>query len=246
MSVYLTGDTHIPIDISKLNTKNFPDQKSLTRKDYVIVLGDFALLWHRDKEYEYWKEWLEKKSFTVLWIDGNHENHEWIDSLPVSEWHGGKVHFVSDNIIHLMRGQVFEIEGKYFWTFGGALSLDRAFRRESLTWWAREEGSYAEQMEGIENLVSYPIGVFSKVDYVLTHTCPASIVKGMFGVEPDGSVTGKYLDTVMDIISGEEPEIHFGSIPVKCWYFGHWHMEREYSFEDICFKSLYNSVVKLF
>ena len=46
--IYLTGDTHIPIDISKLNTISFPEQKQMTREDYVIVLGDFGLLWHED------------------------------------------------------------------------------------------------------------------------------------------------------------------------------------------------------
>ena len=110
MSIYLTGDTHLPLDIEKLNTTSFPEQKKMTRDDYVIVLGDFGLLWHEDKEYLWWKRWLEGKNFTLLWIDGNHENHEWIDSLPVSEWHGGKVHFISPNIIHLMRGQIFTIE----------------------------------------------------------------------------------------------------------------------------------------
>ena len=130
MSVYLTGDVHCPIDVEKLNTKCFPDQKQMTKEDYLIVLGDFGLLWHENSEFYWWKRWFDEKNFTTLWIDGNHENFEWIDRLPVSEWHGGNVHKVSDSIIHLMRGQVFEIGGKYFWTFGGAASHDKAFRRE--------------------------------------------------------------------------------------------------------------------
>ena len=101
--IYLTGDTHTPIDISKLNTKNFPDQKQMTRSDYVIVLGDFGLLWHEDKEYRHWLKWLSEKPFTLLWIDGNHENHDWIQSLSVEHWHGGKVHRIADNLFHLMR-----------------------------------------------------------------------------------------------------------------------------------------------
>ena len=45
--IFLTGDTHIPIDVSKLNTKNFPEQKNLTSDDYVIILGDFGLYWRQ-------------------------------------------------------------------------------------------------------------------------------------------------------------------------------------------------------
>ncbi len=103
--IYLTGDTHIPIDISKLNTISFPEQKQMTREDYVIVLGDFGPLWHEDATYRHWLDWLEKKNFTLLWLDGNHENHDWIERLPVTEWHGGKVHVIAENVIHLMRGQ---------------------------------------------------------------------------------------------------------------------------------------------
>lgn len=30
------------------------------------------------------------------------------------EWQGGKVHEIEEGILHLMRGQIFEIEGKTF------------------------------------------------------------------------------------------------------------------------------------
>ena len=43
--IYITGDTHIPIDIAKLNEYNFPMQKNLTKNDYVIICGDFGGVW---------------------------------------------------------------------------------------------------------------------------------------------------------------------------------------------------------
>ena len=48
--ICLTGDTHIPNNIAKLNMKNFPEQKNLTRDDYIIVLGDFGHI-HQDKNF---------------------------------------------------------------------------------------------------------------------------------------------------------------------------------------------------
>ena len=102
--IYLTGDTHIPIDIDKLSMKNFPAQKELTRNDYVIVLGDFGLLWKEDKTYKYWLDILSKRNFTLLFIDGNHENFDWLNSLPTKPWNGGRVHEIAPNIFHLMRG----------------------------------------------------------------------------------------------------------------------------------------------
>ena len=47
-----------------------------------------------------------------------------LSAYPITEWNGGKVHKIADNIIHLMRGQVFDIDGIRFFTMGGASSHD--------------------------------------------------------------------------------------------------------------------------
>lgn len=223
MSIYLTGDTHCPLDMEKLNTKLFPAQKGMTREDFIIVLGDFGLLWHEDREYRWWKRWFEEKPFTLLWLDGNHENHDWIDSLPVSEWRGGKVHKISDNIIHLMRGQVFRINDKDFFVFGGAASHDKEIRREGISWWSREEASWAEQNEGLDNLAKHG----NSVDYVLTHTCPDSLIRPMFGATPYPTPTGNYLDCIAETLNR-----------YTRWFFGHWHAEKDYG----KYSAMYNSV----
>ena len=51
------------------------------------------------------------KAVYHVFIDGNHENYDRLSAYPVTEWRGGKVHRIADNILHLMRGQVFEIDG---------------------------------------------------------------------------------------------------------------------------------------
>ena len=95
----------------------------MDRDDYIIVCGDFGF-WSDTPEEEYWLDWLEKKPFTILWVDGNHENFTRLNELPVHEWHGGKVHFIRPHVIHLMRGQLHNIEGNTFFTMGGAQSHD--------------------------------------------------------------------------------------------------------------------------
>ncbi|WP_246361985.1 metallophosphoesterase family protein [Paenibacillus alba] len=104
--IYITGDVHGSISIGRrLNTKNFPEQKKMTKDDFVIISGDFGLIWNGDKEDQYWLKWLHKeKPFTTLFIDGNHENHDMLDAYPVEIWNGGKVHRINDSVIHLMRG----------------------------------------------------------------------------------------------------------------------------------------------
>lgn len=128
MAVFVTGDIHgNPVRLSK---DSFYEQKDFSgNKDenIVIILGDFGLVWNRDgesKQEKYWLDWLNQKPFTTIFVDGNHENHKRLVTYPVKEWHGGKVHEIRSNVLHLMRGEVFTIEDKKFFAFGGASSHD--------------------------------------------------------------------------------------------------------------------------
>lgn len=76
----------------------------------------------------WWRSWLNDRPFTTLFVDGNHEIFDLLNAYPVENWHGGKIHRIAPSIIHLMRGQLFDIEGKSFFTMGGAESHDREFR----------------------------------------------------------------------------------------------------------------------
>ena len=123
--IYITGDCHG--EFEKFDIDLFPDQKEMTKEDFMIICGDFGGIW--DKEVSGgWEtkmlDELESKPFTTLFVDGNHENFDRLYSYPVEEWNGGKVHKIRPSVIHLMRGQVFTIAGKKIFTFGGAKSHD--------------------------------------------------------------------------------------------------------------------------
>ena len=123
--IYITGDTHS--DFTRFTEDQFPIQSEMTKKDYVIICGDFGGVWTFEEENHREKEdlnWLNNKNFTTLFVDGNHENFTRLYSYPVEEWHGGKVHKIRDSVLHLMRGEIFDIDGKKFFTFGGAKSHD--------------------------------------------------------------------------------------------------------------------------
>lgn len=78
--IFCTGDTHGSYDIKKLNTKFFKGmtgiaENELTREDYIIICGDFGLVWETENsrgyaEQEYWLNWLNKKPYTILFVDG--------------------------------------------------------------------------------------------------------------------------------------------------------------------------------
>lgn len=120
--IYFTGDTHS--DFARLSTDRFPEQKNMSKNDYVIICGDFGGLWKKSNETDYWLKWLSDKPFTTLFVDGNHENFEMLNEYPTEEWNGGKIHKITDSLFHLMRGQIFNIDDKKIFTFGGAKSHD--------------------------------------------------------------------------------------------------------------------------
>lgn len=237
--IYVTGDTHG--DWTRFNTKNFPEQKQLTKNDYVIVLGDFGI-WSDNKQQEYWLNWLEEKPFTTLFIDGNHENYDILDNLPVQEWNGGHVHTIRPSVLHLMRGQVFNIQDKLTFTFGGASShdirdgiLDKSdpdfkrkkdmlrkrpfaqYRINHISWWERELPNEQEMSEGIANLEKHN----NKVDYILTHAPYTNLLNRM-----DGGSKRYNSDILTDYLQNIYQKTEF-----KRWLFGHMHQNKEFFWE---------------
>ena len=122
--IFATGDTHG--NFQRFKSEYFPEQANMTRSDYVIICGDFGGVWDGSRQEEKLLDKLEQFPFTTLFVDGNHENFDRLMEYPIEEWHRGKVHFIRPHVIHLMRGQVFEIDGYTFFTMGGAQSHDIA------------------------------------------------------------------------------------------------------------------------
>ena len=89
MKIFITGDTHA--DFKRFGSNFFDDKEC-----YVIVCGDFGGVWDNSNTEKYWLDWLESKKFTLLFVDGNHENFDMLNAYPVTEWNGGKVHVIRE------------------------------------------------------------------------------------------------------------------------------------------------------
>lgn len=215
--IYITGDTHIPIDIHKLSVTKFPEQKQMTKSDYVIACGDFGGVWDRSKEETYWLKWLNEKPFTTLFIDGNHENFDLLNQYDEGYLMGGKVHRIMASVYHLMRGQVFTIDGLKFFTMGGATSHDKIYRKEGVSWWPQEMPSNEEYETALKSLDKYGW----EVDYILSHCAPDSIQSKLADWYEHDKCTN-FLETVRQ------------DCKYKHWYFGHYHINRDVDDKHTC------------
>jgi len=238
--LFVCGDTHgSPYDTKKLNTKNFPTQKNLTKDDVVVQLGDFGWLWYEDgvnKEQEHWLDWLAEKPFTLAVVPGNHENYNLIDHLPITKKWGNVVKVLcrkTENIYILERGQIYNINGNTVFTCGGALSVDKQQRTKFTDWWPQEEISYFEERRALDALDK----VKWKVDYVFTHTCPTSIINELYREDTEGVYSGfkKSADPVAKFLDFIDNRLKF-----KEWHFGHFHKDQRHIRDDGCiFQSHY-------
>lgn len=113
MSIFVTGDVHgvAEYGASRFSSRVWPLGRTLTRDDVVIVAGDFGFIWSGSNTDKYWLDWFESKPWTTCFVDGNHENHHLLAGLPMREWNGGLVHEVRPHVLHLMRGEMFDITG---------------------------------------------------------------------------------------------------------------------------------------
>ena len=202
--IYVTGDTHG--NFRRFQPEYFPEQAGVTKNDVVIIAGDFGGVWFGDSRDDETLDWLERLPFTLAFVCGNHENYDALERYPVAEWHGSKVHRVRPHVLHLMRGQVFELESYRFFTMGGAKSHDTNHRINHISWWRQELPSDEEYSEALQNLERYNW----QVDYIITHCAPTSIaLMGSRHNEAD-----RLTDFLQEV--RERAKYHY-------WLFGHYH-----------------------
>jgi len=232
MRLFVTGDVHADRDYRKI--KKFRDtmKPSLTLDDYLVICGDFGVIWDGNEHDKYFKEQVYGDfPCTILWVDGNHENFDVLYTYPIESWMGGKVHRITDRILHLMRGEIFTLplgkDGTKIFAFGGAKSTDRGYDTgNNQGWWPLELPNQEEVDNALLNLSNNN----STVDYIFTHEGPQSVLRGLFGFERDFDVKFNYL---------LEKLAH--TVDFKGCFFGHHHDD----IREDKYHCIYNDIVNL-
>lgn len=206
--VYVTGDMHG--DESRLHTKEL---KKLNKGDTLIVCGDFGFVWDGSPKEKKLLEQLGSRKYTIAFLDGTHENYDLLNKYRMTVWNGGRVHRISGSLLHLMRGQIFTIEGETYFTFGGGESREKEMRTEHKTWWREELPTIQEMAEGAENIDE----AGCQVDYILTHE-PPSLVKSALLLRAGEADRVNKLNGYLEQLNRE--------CKFKHWYFGSMHEDR--------------------
>lgn len=221
--IYVTGDMHG--DRSRLDKKRL---KALRAGDTLIVCGDFGFLWDDSRAEQKFLYKLSRRPYNIFFIDGTHENFELLYRCPVEEKFGGKVHVITDNICHLIRGQIFEIESKTVFAMGGGQNPDRDpddELEENATHY--EIPSKTEMLTAVENLEKHNY----KIDLIVTHEPPAKIKD--FLLLSENAVSGPTaLRAFFDELSSQTE--------YKKWFFGSMHTDK---FISSSMTAVFNAVI---
>lgn len=221
--IYLAADIHGHIRLDRL--KKELDRLTFTDSDYLILLGDAGIVWSAMEHSEV-RAYYDSLPCKTLFLDGNHENFDLLYQYPQDLFCGGHVHRVSDKIFHLMRGEVYSLDGESFFVFGGGFSAKKLTNSSPVFIWEQEMPSKAEYENGIQNLKRANFSV----DYVLTHVAPTAVAENM----------GAALFSEEKVLNDYLQEIS-GKIRYKKWYFGHYHKDAELQ----SFSCVYDRVVRL-
>lgn len=210
----------------KITMSAWPEQKNLTKDDYLIICGDFGCIWDGSHKDEWWLNWFAQKPFTTLICFGNHENYDIIFSkYPIVEMFGNFVFEIRENVFGFLRGAVYKIAGKTFFTLGGAVSIDRHLRKEGVSWWSQEMPSYQEFQDAFDSLEEHNWNV----DYVITHCAPSNV---------QTKICDKYkYDKLTDFLNYIDKALIF-----KHWYFGHYHIDYKITENHT---AIYNKIIEL-
>lgn len=192
----------------------------LKQGDIALVAGDYGFgFWNgRYFSEETFYDWISEQPYSVLVVDGNHEQFGKLAAYPYCEIYGAKAQKIRDNIYHLCRGEIYDVLGRSVFVFGGGYSLDRARRIPGVSWFPQEMPSEEEYSLAISNLGQHR----NAVDFIITHSCPLETVQylssyGTFGIT--GAVEEQPLQTFLDYVAH--------SVEYQRWYFGHFHVDRE-------------------
>lgn len=250
MFLHIFGDTHGPDEISKINPKRWFD-RDLTKDDAIVVCGDFGLPFfptdripadelksknfpqHNIKSaraYKMYTDWMASFPCDILFVDGNHDNHAFWAEQPTERWNGGLIQRLPEapNVIHLMRGEYYTIDGMTMWCMGGAESIDKIYRTEGVTWWREEIPSTKETWHGFDMLEEHG----NKVDLILTHTLPQMLMPIYFrDISPIDDPTGVYLNEI------------YRRVEFKQWLCGHMHRDVDKPMYKL--RVLYNQVAEV-
>lgn len=216
--IFVTGDVHG----DKTRFKDVKKSK-IKKGDTLLICGDFGFVWDNSRKEKSILKWIGKRKYNVLFVDGYNDNTELLLEYPQQAFCGGQTKIISNNLRMLMRGEVFEIEGKRIFAFGGGDSEEREHNTAKD---ALRLPNDAEMQNGIQNLKQ----INNVVDFIITYDAPAKL-KLFLNMESNELT---HLHQYLEDVKSETKFTH--------WYFGKYHHNKVI---PPCYTNVFTNILKI-
>lgn len=193
--IYITGGIDGANRIAKLNCKNFKEQKQMSSNDYLIICGDFKLVYNNSEEEKRLLNLLAKKHFKILLVEGANENFDLLNDCNSILFNGTPAQKIAGNIIRLKRGYIYNIDNYKILTIGGGIPKSKVLNIPHSTYWTES----LPTKEDIKICINSIKANKYKVDYIITADSPNSF-KEKFNDGINISEYGEFLDRIKDVV----------------------------------------------
>jgi len=157
---------------------------------------------------------LAEHGITLLFLDGNHEDHETLAPFHRSS----TAAMITDHIGYLPRGLRWEWFGQTWCAVGGAPSVNRPDLTEGVDWFPGEELTLRQARE---------IADEGPVDVLLTHDCPTGVDELDRWLATENPYADRWAQTELDRAAAHREllgEVVDALVP-KHLFHGHYHRE---------------------
>lgn len=215
MKLFILGDTHGNTGWGQSMVKRAAE----LRCDAIVQVGDFGI-WpgpDGDKFLRKLNKTLSEHDLPLFFVDGNHEDFPKLermrrgDGMSALVMPNGQSNDVLTYIVHVPRGYVWSWSGRRLMGLGGAVSIDRQWRKPGKSWWPQEQLT-DEQAEAACKAIDGPI------DVLFTHDAPTNVP--MPGMKEDIDSTA-HRQRVTAVARVAQPSL---------WFHGHYHRAMDYEF----------------
>lgn len=185
--------------------------------DFILHVGDLGYNFENASKDGYifnkpLQKELDKYDINLVWIDGNHDNHNWLRSLPkredgfVQTGSGGRV-FWAPRGLRWTWGEV------KFGALGGAYSINFKYLKEGYSIFANLEDVKEEDLTILGK---------DKLDVLLTHEiAEGTPVKKLFNMSDEREIiTAETRNKILRAVNNTRPEHVFS---------GHWHQRVDHT-----------------
>lgn len=186
----------------------------------VMQVGDFGIWDHHPSGVKFLDQLDDnaaRRGVRWIFLPGNHENYDRLEEYSSRSDHVGsqfrtKENFVAirENVLYTQKVNLWEWEGQTFKAVGGAVSIDKMYRKPGTSWWHQEQLTEAE--------LEYAINL-GEADFLFTHDCPTyAPFGGRLKPDLDSVAHRQKIDKVVDATNAK---VHF-----------HGHMHSFYDYQN--------------